>query len=216
MVSVCRPWFRFPVRNLGVGLALVAYLAASLGFALPIPTRKPRGQPFPCQDHACGCRSAEECWRHCCCFSPTERLAWSQAQGIDPPAYAEKPPTGGWRNLPIREQAGPSSVKKSCGGSCCSPGEVPANSPSAGPGWCGGTACSNPPTEQRPLNRSGISPLRCQGLATTWISLGTVPPTPPLEWFLLLSFREKLAHLDLLAGTVPLPPPEHPPRSFRA
>ena len=48
--------------------------------------RPAAGRPYPCQGHQCGCRSAEECWSHCCCFTPSQRLAWAAANRVDPPA----------------------------------------------------------------------------------------------------------------------------------
>src|SRR5437764_8818198 len=83
-------WHRLG-RRLCAGVVLVAYLLTAGGVPLPLPPEKDLSQPFPCQDHACGCRSAEECWRHCCCYTPEEKLAWARAHGIEPPAYAERP-----------------------------------------------------------------------------------------------------------------------------
>jgi hypothetical protein len=36
---------------------------------------------------SCGCKTAEQCWRSCCCHSLAERLAWARARGIQPPAF---------------------------------------------------------------------------------------------------------------------------------
>jgi hypothetical protein len=62
-------------RRLGVLGTLCAYLAATTGLPLPAGVRKDTSQPYPCQNHPCGCKSAEECWRHCCCMSVEERWA---------------------------------------------------------------------------------------------------------------------------------------------
>jgi hypothetical protein len=84
-------------RSLGhqlcAGLSLVAYLAAVLGFPVPIAARQNHHHPFPCQQHACGCANAESCWKHCCCFTPEQKLTWAHEQGIEPPAEAEPPCT---------------------------------------------------------------------------------------------------------------------------
>jgi hypothetical protein len=37
--------------------------------------------PFPCQSRACGCRSAAQCQKKCCCFSRAEKVAWARRQG---------------------------------------------------------------------------------------------------------------------------------------
>src|SRR5665213_519446 len=84
-------WRSIGRRLIAVG-ALFAYLAAVNGLPLPPPVViKDGGKPFPCQGHACGCQTAEECWRHCCCHTPEERWAWAEENHVQPPDYAEKP-----------------------------------------------------------------------------------------------------------------------------
>jgi hypothetical protein len=56
------------------GLALLAYLVGALGFPVPAATQKPSAIAFPCQNHACGCMTAEQCWQHCCCFNHEDGL----------------------------------------------------------------------------------------------------------------------------------------------
>src|SRR4051794_28407127 len=97
---------RVPRRRAAAAAALLTYLAAAFGFPLPAaPARKDATIPFPCQDHPCGCQTAEQCWSGCCCFTPAERWAWAEAHHVRPPAYAERP-AGGWRQAPLRGQAG--------------------------------------------------------------------------------------------------------------
>jgi hypothetical protein len=69
-----------------LGMPLRAPVATS------VPASKDRSQPFPCMDRPCGCQTAEQCWRDCCCFTPQQRAAWAQRHGvagaiagIDPP-----------------------------------------------------------------------------------------------------------------------------------
>lgn len=75
-------------RLVSLSLAL-ALLAASI----PLPYRghrhpdKDRSVPFPCQDRPCGCRSAEQCWKHCCCFNLEQKLSWARHHGVRPPAF---------------------------------------------------------------------------------------------------------------------------------
>jgi hypothetical protein len=78
-------------RRLVVGLAVIAYLAATVGFPLPASSGKDRSIPYPCMDHACGCQSAIQCWTSCCCFTAEERFAWARNRGIEPPDFAERP-----------------------------------------------------------------------------------------------------------------------------
>ncbi len=73
------------------GASLLLYLTIAIGVPLPFvaPSEgvgKSTDQPFPCMHRACGCRSAEQCWRRCCCHSPQERLVWAERRGITIPA----------------------------------------------------------------------------------------------------------------------------------
>ena len=45
---------------------IVDYLTATFGFPLPSLPGKDHSQRYTCENHPCGCRSAEDCWRHCC------------------------------------------------------------------------------------------------------------------------------------------------------
>ena len=46
------------------------------------------GEMFPCMDCPCGCNSAEQCWRSCCCHTLAERMDWAREHGVRPPEYA--------------------------------------------------------------------------------------------------------------------------------
>jgi hypothetical protein len=63
----------------------------------PDPTEKDRSQPFPCQNRPCGCRSAEQCWKKCCCFNNSQKIAWAKANKVAVPDYvlaaSQKEPT---------------------------------------------------------------------------------------------------------------------------
>jgi hypothetical protein len=70
------------------GLALVAYLLAVCGYPMPEPSSAEPTESsaaFPCQHHRCGCASAEQCWRSCCCFTKRERLAWAREHNVEIP-----------------------------------------------------------------------------------------------------------------------------------
>jgi hypothetical protein len=78
------------VRSATALLVLVGICASILPIPLGrvLPDSKDLSQPFPCQHCACGCKSAEQCWKNCCCFSPTEKAAWAKKNGVTPPSYA--------------------------------------------------------------------------------------------------------------------------------
>ena len=64
---------------------------------MPIPVgtldrlEKYNSQPFPCQSGPCGCKTAEQCWTNCCCFTAAERFVWAEKNGVTPPSYAQRP-----------------------------------------------------------------------------------------------------------------------------
>ncbi len=68
-------------------LAALAYIYLSLGIPLPVPSSLISAEAYPCMHHPCGCRSADACWRHCCCLSLLEKLEWARDNHVTPPDY---------------------------------------------------------------------------------------------------------------------------------
>jgi hypothetical protein len=71
-------------------IAVVLLLGLLLGIAgVPVVTvtKKDRSRPYPCQNHSCGCASADECWHHCCCLNNQQKLAWARENGVTPPDF---------------------------------------------------------------------------------------------------------------------------------
>ncbi len=97
-------------RRLFSILLLLSLLAAviPLPVSLPASVEKDLSTPFPCQNRPCGCRTAEQCWKSCCCFTNREKIAWAKSHGVTPPSdvyrAAEKEPV----------------QKACCKGCCCS------------------------------------------------------------------------------------------------
>jgi hypothetical protein len=76
------------------GVLAVWFAVLNLGVSLPPPpAEKVSAQPFPCQDHRCGCRDADHCWRSCCCMTREQKFAWALQQGVTPPTafFAQQP-----------------------------------------------------------------------------------------------------------------------------
>lgn len=88
MLQVLRRWVI--VSRSAALMAIVSLLISSLG-APPLPGSKDHSSidRYPCDGGSCGCRSAEECWTHCCCMTVAQRLAWTIRNGLTPPAYAK-------------------------------------------------------------------------------------------------------------------------------
>lgn len=198
------------VRRLVAGSCLVAHLALAIGFPLTArPVVAGRSKPYPCQHHQCGCHSADQCWRSCCCMTMQQKLAWARKHGVTPPDFvlaAAQPeadqtrPAGCCATLPQVSHRTPLS-KPACG-SCC------AQSSS------GGALDEGEPTTRQESAVHwvlGVRAQRCRGLTAVWLAAGAAllsMPTgapadlsPPLWWCPVIQLdRSALAW-----------PPEAPP-----
>jgi hypothetical protein len=99
------------LRKAAAVLTLLSHLFATFGFPLPAPfssSIKDASQPFPCQNRPCGCLTAEQCWAgDCCCFTLEEKLAWAEANGIEPPEHVRP-------LVELRKSRVANAQKKSC------------------------------------------------------------------------------------------------------
>src|SRR4051794_38985492 len=85
----CRAVVRSRRRRSARVALLVAYVITAAGVPLPAGNfAQKSGEFFPCSECACGCASAEQCWRSCCCHSMAERMAWARVHGVRPPEFA--------------------------------------------------------------------------------------------------------------------------------
>ena len=180
-----------------IALTMVAALAAcTLGIPLPIPVEKSTTEAFPCMNCPCGCKTAEKCWRDCCCHTHAEKLAWARDNGVTPPAYV----------LAAAQQPSCCS-KKAATSSCCSS--------HAKTKCCGSkSACQQPkPKLTRKISSTVLVLMaqRCQGLTS---SLTALPPSvmPPQITKPLATPPFRVAGLanDLLSPG-PLAVPDTPP-----
>jgi hypothetical protein len=73
-------------------LLAVNHVVVALGLPMPLTTPAAEShasakEMFPCMNCPCGCRTAEHCWRGCCCYTMTQKLAWAKAHGVTPPDF---------------------------------------------------------------------------------------------------------------------------------
>jgi hypothetical protein len=197
-------------RRLSIVGVLFVYLLAALEIPLPAFVHKISSQPFPCQHHACGCQTAEQCWSHCCCFTPEERWAWAKAHNIEPPVYAEKPIPSrssplkgekkeggqGWYTIKLRDRDRNTTTAKNC---CCSHKKLDA-----------------PVKESSDISHrwgTMMTAWRCQGYSTLWISMGAVLPVFSLTaWSPEDVPSSRIPLLSIHADKVSLTPSDPPPR----
>lgn len=222
MFSYFRGFCRPPQRRRVCALvALISYLTAIIGVPLPAHAGKDMGEKYPCQGHPCGCVTAEDCWRQCCCFSPEQKFAWAREHGVTPPSYAEPVTAEGWNTPRLRDQ-----VEKHAHGHC--PNCVPDKNEKAREvtsSCCSkkdrDSCCSTPnPSEARkPTSKAGgwtltLRARSCKSEATLWVSLGTVAPPPlPADWKWNETISDSLDLSHFSPVHLFFPPPDPPPRS---
>lgn len=216
--------------RLCAGVVLVCYLATAVGFPVPSLPRKEHSQPFPCQDHPCGCQTAEQCWRHCCCFSPLERFAWAKAHDVAPPSYAERPVNHGWSTARLRDRAVAGDADSAC--STCASQEACQHCSAPAQKTCSANSRNSAPCcskesgplagrSRKPARRAswmlGMAALRCQGITTVWFSIGAVLPPPfPSAWNETLVPTGWLCQWNASPLSFIRTPPDPPPRISRA
>jgi len=203
LVKLKRPWTRR-----FVSLLVVVSICASF---VPVPTARPSGLekdrsiPFPCQDRPCGCGSAEECWRQCCCYSNAQKLAWAKANGVTPPdfvliAEVTNSEQVGKNDSPPETQETKTEVSHT---SCCEKGQC-AN-PCA--------ASTTPDVEENVTGYViGFLARSCQGQGSYFNALpwAVMPETFKFEFHFELVSCEGLVSAALFSQTAE--PPEPPPR----
>ncbi len=167
-----------------VGLTALSFFMSGIGMPLPAPRFKDKSVAFPCQDHACGCGSAEQCWQHCCCFTVQERWAWAWDHSIAPPAYAEQ--------LPGQEADSGNEAHVQC---------------------CHHQASHRSPSGFQAIKVCGFSALHCRGLATLWTgAAAAVPPSLVSLWSPSLLPIGWIYPSDFSTQTILINPLDPPPR----
>lgn len=197
-----------PVAGLGV-----TGLGTSRGHSGGV--EKDLSRPFPCAQRVCGCQSAEQCWRKCCCFTDAEKVAWADTHGVELPDF-------------VRHSAARSAVadrRATCSdanlghGTCA--GCEPRNS-----GERSSSKMACPTRRTRPASDPARAlsevvivqnALACQGLSWQWqFDPGTAPQLPMVSPGVPPS-PTRLLPVSSLAWRnpsilVPVPPPRIPVR----
>lgn len=193
-------------------LVLVGYWSATIG--LPVPQTPSKadggGAAFPCQGHHCGCQDADSCWRTCCCYTATEKVAWASARGVEAPPSAVAAADAEWNAPRQRDRDKPSAACARCA-------ERQAEAE------CVGQSCSaqssvndtTPTSTEEPASttwRLSVSPVKCRALISVWVQNGSIcPPTPVVCWspcWECFGWVSPIEHtFDQLRYSPPSPPP---------
>jgi hypothetical protein len=203
-------------RRLLASLMILSYVTATVGVPLPAARGKDLSRPFPCQNRACGCRSAEECWHHCCCFTREEHVTWARSLGIEPPPAVDHSKDGGWRVPRQRDLVKEESESKGDCPRCKKNAEASSNPVNQSCDQASGKEPAVQAAKAHPhAGRAwllGPESLRCRGLSTLWISTGAVYFAVALVcWIPALDQVERLAYSDSCPIIIPQPPSDPPP-----
>lgn len=178
MFRVSRHFARPEARRLiGVGL-IVAICVALIPLPLASVTsrQKDRSEAYPCRDRPCGCQSAQQCWKKCCCFTNKQKVAWARANQVRIPEFVV---VAAAREIEIATQ--PRRGGRSSHSSCCGGQGAPANVCRAGDALCSSHA---PKTNRASAPRGGTSKIvigvfaeACRGEHG---SISSFPPAVPV------------------------------------
>jgi len=133
----------------------------------------------------CGCRSAEQCWRGCCCFTNQQKVAWAKAEGVAPPEY-----------VVAAAQQETAQVAKV---SCCSTKKS------------GSCHISQSKTEGKSSLSAVIEAMTCLGQIEQWVAIGAID-IPRVEiWQLELPLSGHVASVSLSYSAPEMGPAPPPP-----
>ena len=196
-------------RRLTACLLLVMSLLMVWPVSLPGTTsegplnslEKDTSAPFPCQTRACGCRSAKQCWKKCCCFTNTQKVAWAKANRVTLPTFVV---AAAKREAPVARQAAED---------CClvhvpQKGETPAE-----PSLPVVVHSDSPPRVRFVI---GLEALQCSGVEQTGAG-GLISIQPPQLMTVVIS-NLGMGEVTPLCDTPRTPcvpePPTPPPRDL--
>lgn len=81
------PWTQRLIGSLVCLCIVIGLFPIPTYHASPSQSAKDAAIPFPCQHRVCGCKSAQQCWKQCCCFTNREKVAWAAAHRVELPDF---------------------------------------------------------------------------------------------------------------------------------
>ena len=155
-------------RRGGAALAMSAYLLAIVGFPVWQPAGK-TSERFACQSRRCGCRTAEQCWNSCCCFTLEQRIAWARANNAEIPANVLARAARAKNEKQIATKVKVCSHCAAKTKTCCSPAKGESG-------------------KRRIVWVDSAQAQKCRGESSNWLTLGMPVFPPPCAVVLDLEF----------------------------
>ena len=224
------------MRPLLTWLAILGYGVLALGLPLPagmgpmgapagldaagVIATKDRSVVFPCMNSPCGCASADQCFRECCCTTLAERLAFARRHRLDTALIATlEARMLGAGELAERKPQGACCASDHAAQNCCElQPKSQAPSAAAEKNCCeDAVTAESIEADPAPIVEGGRvrqvtlrAMLACKGIVTSWLAVGGAPPTPRFEITGLLPPQAWVELLDESGEDpllVPVPPP---------
>jgi hypothetical protein len=225
MQSLPRPAIRQLLYRRSISAVLLLVYGITAG-GVPIPfgnSRSKTGELFPCSNDGCGCATAEQCWRSCCCHSLAERFVWAREHKVRPPEFAiAEARRSGFDLAWLRDTTAPGSAPGLNSGQLanCAASENPEAKPRAAGllamprlRCCCAKHHEPQPNGQTSGRVIGWKALQCQGHSANWFAAvptlfaaacGQSDEPPFIEW-LGPALSDSSGRI---AGELLLPPPE--------
>lgn len=197
VTGVALALYALVVSGLPLPLGAVSIRGRSEGVGTQLLAAKDRSRPFPCRDKPCGCASAEQCFKKCCCHTPAQLLAWARSNDLEPavlaalerraatelPAVAIASAASCCVTPQVSDRTACCTTETPAGPSddttdCCAIGGSPTAAGAArvaSADGCEPDACSEPLSRRIVVLRSI---LECGGIVAEWFSIGGAPPPP--------------------------------------
>lgn len=196
-------------KQLAPRLVSLAVLFGVLCSVIPMPAgqriSKDLSEPFPCQQRACGCRSAAQCWKKCCCFTNTQKVAWAKKHKVVAPAFV------------LASAKRESTRVKPPAAACCPTGKTHTAQCAATPATASHKSASRSAVVDVDQSIYVIAALaeQCQGQPWFWSTLpwAIMPQLGELRGVAALS-GEKSALISAARVTSGQRPPVPPPRQI--
>ena len=203
-------FFRRRVAVRWISVVLLVSLCASV-VPLPVgsktPPDKDPSQPFPCQHHGCGCRTAEQCWKKCCCMTHAQKVAWAKRNQVIPPAEVVE--------AAAQEKHGRTCQAGGCCGKAAKTRIALKSNPRTRPTNPTASASTLPArkADRKTVVVIGALVEKCQGHSWSWNSLPwtIIAIAPEIPRFVTNSADQVIPCSEAAAGLT-LEPPVPPPR----
>jgi hypothetical protein len=189
------------MRRLAAWLLIAEQILAGAGVALPCPPAAAVShERFPCEHCPCGCTTAAQCWRDCCCYTNQEKVAWAKENGVTVPEHV----------LAAAEREQAVVVKPKCPHCAGRVGpKTEVCSATAGAGHDRGSAGNKTP---RSPGLRWIAAARCHGMHSYFEAAGPGwPADPPIQLHLALPLVGRVMRQPSLGNPILPPAPPTPP-----